>query len=420
MRERRDADRCDPDLRWRPPSTTADVAIAQDPLERIVGQEAAQRIIRLALRRKAHLLLIGPPGVGKSLLGAAYAHHAPHRPAEDVVVRANPQRPTQPSIERFAAGRAAPELARRRRAHARALDGRRVVAAFAACTGLVVAWFSYGRADLAVAALAIVVAAAGASVAWRSRARPDGVRVLVSSAGERAPFVDATGYRESALLGDVRHDPHQSGAGRTPPHELLEPGAIHEAHGGVLFIDEASTLAMETQQRLLSALQNRALPIVGRTTGSSGTMIRSAPLPCDVAFVLAGSAEEIETLHPALRSRIRGYGYEIHMATTMPDTPSNRDALVRFVAQELALDPTAPPCDGDGLRAIVAHAAVMSGRSGALTLRLRDLGGVVRSAADIAAVDGSATIGATHVREATHLLRATAHLETDPKPNRHL
>jgi hypothetical protein len=42
-------------------------------------------------------------------------------------------------------------------------------------------------------------------------------------------------------------------------------------------------------------------------------------------------------MHPALRSRIRGYGYEIYMESTMPDTETNRMKLVRFVKWRLSL-----------------------------------------------------------------------------------
>ena len=43
------------------------------------------------------------------------------------------------------------------------------------------------------------------------------------------PFVDATATLSGALLGDVRHDPFQSGGMETPAHDRVEPGAIHRA-----------------------------------------------------------------------------------------------------------------------------------------------------------------------------------------------
>ena len=71
---------------------------------------------------------------------------------------------------------------------------------------------------------------------------------------DEPPFIDATGTLAGALLGDVRHDPFQSGADlATPAHERVEPGAVHRANKGVLYIDEIRMLRMEEQQALLVA-----------------------------------------------------------------------------------------------------------------------------------------------------------------------
>ena len=57
-----------------------------------------------------------------------------------------------------------------------------------------------------------------------------------------APFIDATGSKAGALLGDVKHDPLQSGGMGTPAHLRIEAGAVHRANKGVLFIDEIGIL----------------------------------------------------------------------------------------------------------------------------------------------------------------------------------
>src|SRR5919109_216140 len=41
---------------------------------------------------------------------------------------------------------------------------------------------------------------------------------------DKPPFIDATGAHAGSLLGDVRHDPFQSGGLETPAHERVEPG----------------------------------------------------------------------------------------------------------------------------------------------------------------------------------------------------
>ena len=78
---------------------------------------------------------------------------------------------------------------------------------------------------------------------------------------KQAPFYDATGAHAGALLGDVLHDPFQSGGLGTPAHERVVAGMIHKTNKGVLFIDEISTLRQKTQQDLLSSIQEKKYAI---------------------------------------------------------------------------------------------------------------------------------------------------------------
>src|SRR3989344_1500562 len=116
-----------------------------------------------------------------------------------------------------------------------------------------------------------------------------------------------------------------SGGLGTPAHERLVPGMIHKANGGVLFCDEIANLKPESQQELLTILQEKKYPITGQSERSSGSMVRSEPVPCDFVLVAAGNIHTLKNIHPALRSRIRGYGYEIYMNDTMDDNKENRN-----------------------------------------------------------------------------------------------
>jgi len=162
-----------------------------------------------------------------------------------------------------------------------------------------------------------------------------------------APFNDATGAHAGALLGDVLHDPFQTGGLGTPAHERVVAGMIHKSNMGVLFIDEIATLQPSTQQDLLSAIQERKHAITGQSERSAGAMVRTEPVPCDFILVAAGNPESIKHMHPALRSRIRGYGYECYMNETMPDTEKNREKLAVFVAQEIIKDKKINPKSQD-------------------------------------------------------------------------
>jgi len=135
---------------------------------------------------------------------------------------------------------------------------------------------------------------------------------------------------------------HNSGGLGTPPHLRVEPGMVHRASGGVLFLDEIATLTPKSQQELLTAMQEKKYGITGQSELSSGAMTKTDPVPCDFVLVASGNYSDLKKVHPALRSRIRGYGYELYMNVDMPDNEENRKKIVQFVAQEVKKDGKIP------------------------------------------------------------------------------
>ena len=226
-------------------------------------------------------------------------------------------------------------------------------------------------------------------------------KLLVNSDSKKfAPFIDATGAHAGALLGDVRHDPYQSGGLGTPAHERVECGMIHKANRGVLYIDEIGTMNMKTQQQLLTALQEHQFQITGQSDNSSGAMVRTEAVPCDFVLVAAGNLEVLKDMHVALRSRIRGYGYEVFMKDTMKDTPENRKKIGQFVAQEVKNDGRIPHFTKEAVAEIIKEAQRRAGKKDSITLKLRDLGGLVRAAGDVAVEESAQEVTLDHVYEA--------------------
>lgn len=215
-----------------------------------------------------------------------------------------------------------------------------------------------------------------------------------------APFVDGTGSKAGALFGDVKHDPLQSGGLGTPPHLRVEAGAIHRANKGVLYLDEVSLLTPKSQQDLLTAMQEKKFPITGQSEMSSGALVRSEPVPCDFVLVAAGNLIDVGKMHPALRSRIRGYGYEVFVEENMPDTEENRKKLARFVAQEVKKDMKIPQFTKEAVDEIIEEAKRKAGRKHSLTLKLRELGGIIRAAGDIAKEEKADVVTEQHVLKA--------------------
>jgi ATP-dependent Lon protease len=218
---------------------------------------------------------------------------------------------------------------------------------------------------------------------------------------DRNPFVLATGASETELLGDVRHDPYGGHAQLgSQPYERVVPGAVHEAHEGVLFLDEISHLGA-LQRFILTAMQERRAPISGRNPQSAGASVRVDAVPANFILVGACNIQDLEQVLSPLRSRINGDGYEVLVETTMPDDDLNRALLGQFVAQEIVTDGRIPHASLPAIMAIIreakGRARAMDGREGALSLRLRELGGLIRSAGDLAVAAGDDLIEERHV-----------------------
>ena len=196
-----------------------------------------------------------------------------------------------------------------------------------------------------------------------------------------------------------------SGGLGTPAHERVVAGMLQKANSGVLFIDEIGLLDYHSQQELLSALQEKKYKITGQSERSSGSMVSTEAVPTDFILVAAGNLEILEKMHPALRSRIRGYGYEVYMNETMDDNVENRNKLVQFVAQEVVKDKKIPHFKKEAVDEIIKEARKMAGTSGKLTVRLRELGGLIRAAGDLALESNSKLVEREHIIKARQYAR---------------
>ncbi len=388
--------------------STKDVPVPSLLIDQVIGQEKCVEIIRKAAGQRRNVLLIGQPGTGKSLLANAMAEIMPLNRLNDVLIYPNEEDQNNPLVRVVRAGEGQ-KILEKTRLEAKAFDDNARLLSMLIPLGWFLLNFILWRlgfmsdivfaATLVLGGFVMVAAILGSQMKMKlGSATP---KLLINNAGKRvAPFVDATGARAGSLLGDVRHDPLQSGGLGTPAHLRVEPGMIHKASGGVLFIDEIATLSLKSQQELLTAMQDKKYSITGQSELSSGAMTRTEPVPCDFVLVAAGNYLDLEKVHPALRSRIRGYGYEVYMNVDMPDTPENREKLVQFVAQEVKKDGKIPHFSMDAVEEIIFEARRRSGRKNKLTLKLRDLGGLIRAAGDIARQKGNALVERQDVIEA--------------------
>jgi len=383
--------------------TSSQIEVPAKLIDQVIGQERAVEVIKKAAIQRRHVMMIGSPGTGKSMLAKAMAELLPKEELLDILVYPNSDDPNNPVIRTVAAGRGK-QIVTAHKAEAKKKIQFRQTLLMLLLLGIA------GYAIITMQLLMGLIAGAFVFMALRyttPREETMVPKLLVSNDTKNiAPFIDGTGSHAGALLGDVRHDPFQSGGLETPAHDRVEAGAIHRSNGGVLFIDEINTLDPHSQQNLLTALQEGEFPITGQSERSSGAMVRTEPVPCRFVMVAAGNLDAIQGMHPALRSRIRGYGYEVYMAESMEDTPENRQKYVRFIAQEVKNDGKIPHFDQSAIDEIIRESRRRSNRKGHLTLKLRDMGGLIRVAGDIARQENAAITTATHVTTAKKTARS--------------
>jgi ATP-dependent Lon protease len=441
--------------------TTDKIEIPHDPLKRVIGQEEAVELAYIAASQKRHFLLVGAPGTGKSMIAQALSLHL-QPPTQEIRVVHNPESPERPFVEVKMREDVFKERETMESAEGEVIDPKEAPLKVAEqlgykCVGCGTYSLPNERfcpscnkpksaptqyqtdnpfGDLFSGLLEVTVGTLGKGnervTTTRKRFGKEEV-VVYEKAGpmikvldqkalekrrefeklnpkkvivpiERTPVVLATGASETELLGDVKHDPY----GGHPqlgvlPFERVVAGSIHEAHQGVLFIDELPHLGY-LQRFILTAMQEKRFPISGRNPQSAGASVKVRNVPCDFIFVGACNIQDLPNILSPLRSRIIGSGYEILLETYMEDSKINRAKMAQFFAQEIIMDGKIPHGTKDAVTALIdearRRAKDLDNKNNAITLRLRELGGLIRAAGDIAKIEEARYIEAKHIKAA--------------------
>src|SRR3989338_2181233 len=84
--------------------STKSIAVPERIIDQVIGQDEAAHIIKKASLQRRHVLLIGEPGTGKSMLGVALAQLLPKSQLKDILALPNPNDENNPLIKELPAG----------------------------------------------------------------------------------------------------------------------------------------------------------------------------------------------------------------------------------------------------------------------------------------------------------------------------
>ena len=184
--------------------SSQDIEVPPLLIDQVIGHEESIETIKKAAKQRRNVLLIGDPGVGKSMLAKGMAQILPHESLQDVLVYPNMEDNNHPLIRSVPAGEGK-KIVKATKGSAKGHEERKTIITMFVIGGILVIGFMYGRLLESIIAAALILLI---SIQIKPKNTSMAPKLLVNNEESRfAPFMDATGAHAGALLGDVRHDP---------------------------------------------------------------------------------------------------------------------------------------------------------------------------------------------------------------------
>jgi Lon-like ATP-dependent protease len=355
---------------------TSQIEIPQDPIDRVIFQDNAKRAIRKIAQNRGHILMVGSPGTGKSMLANMFKEVLEKslgdylRPQDAIIaypgkdknhVRIAYEEPQK--IERLLVNlNKAIDSARDAVDEFSLAD--QIQSARKAKRGLLWATVVGIAAGIFYPPAFVAVGLTGMGAIFMymqennhrvqekiQRESNIDRRNVVKHLYDMVPDILCDPRKDQDLMarisepdarnmkGGFRHDPYQSGNLETPCHKRAYLGA--HARSPIIYIDELKTLIkVGYMAELLEVMQNKRYILEGgRNTGSGAADRSENHLKADNIIVACCNHDTLQNLQHegegAFLSRIEDKGEIIRMESGVPETPENIQQVAQYIKQEV-------------------------------------------------------------------------------------
>lgn len=355
---------------------TAQINIPDDEIEKVIFQDNAKKAIRKIAQNKGHMLMVGRPGTGKSMLAGMFKHVLDKSlgdyirpkdaiaayPGKDInhvrFAYADPVKldsytahvreeieAAKNSIEEFSL---AEQIAVVRKAKKFFLwtAGISIIAGIFFPAAFVVTGLT------GIGAIFMFMQENNNKVQEKIQREGNSRKIVsVKHISDMIPEVLYDPRKDMNLMvnvsepdaknmkGGFRHDPYQSGNLHTPIHKRAYLGA--HAKAPIIYIDELKTLIRTRyMSSLLEIMQNKKYFLEGgRGTGSGAADRSENYLKADNIIIACCNHDTLRHLQEegdgAFLSRIEDKGEIIQMETAVPETAEHIKQVAQYIKQEI-------------------------------------------------------------------------------------